>query len=183
MADEAPFCLDMATSLAAWNKVNNAQRTNSKIPDYWAFDEHGRPVTAPDKARSLAPSGGYKGFGLGMMVDILCALLSGGPISKDILPMYGAPLSARRMISHYFMVIDISKFVPKEIFKRRLKQMADRVRSLPPAPDADDTVMIAGDPEKRAYLIRLEQGIPMDDEKFHEYLQVSPDFNHALIQP
>jgi len=181
LADEGPFSLDMATSLAAWNKVGNAQRTGQPIPSTWAFDEQGRQVTDAGLARSLAPVGGYKGFDLGMMVDILCALLAGGPVSKDIPGMYSASLSTRRHISHFFMAIDIAKFNQPAVFKASLQSMVNRIRALPLSEDADDAVMVAGDPEKRTYELRLRKGIPMDEEKFTEYLAISTDFNEALV--
>lgn len=179
MADDEPFSLDMATSLAAWNKVGNARRSGQAIPCDWAFDEAGKSTTDPLLARSLAPAGGYKGFDLGMMVDILCALLAGGPCSKDIPPMYGAPLDVRRGISHFFMVIDISRFVPVATFKRRLQDISDRIRAMTPAADADQPIMVAGDPEKQNHRRRLAAGIPMDEEKFSEFMQLSPTFEQA----
>ncbi len=133
MADEDPFSLDMTTSLANWNKVNEARRVGRSIPADWAYDEHGNPVTDPNAAYSLAPAAGYKGFGLGMMVDILCALLTGGAFSKDIPGMYTTPLDVRRDLSHFFMAIDIGKFIPLDVFRRRLQEMADRIRALPRA--------------------------------------------------
>lgn len=181
MANEGPFSLDMATSLAAWNKVANAQRTGKAIQPNWAFDGLGRPVTDASLARSLAPVGGYKGFGLGMMVDILCSLLAGGPLSKDIPAMYGAALSTRRNITHFFMAIDIAKFVAPTVFRSRLQEMADRIRALTPSEDADNTIMVAGDPEKRSQELRLRDGIPMDNEKFTEYLELSSDFGQATL--
>lgn len=181
MAGEKPFCLDMATSLAAWNKINNARRTGHSIPENWAYNELGEAVTDPHQARSLAPVGGYKGFGLGMMVDVLCSLLAGGLISKDILPMYTAPIEARRYISHFFMAIDISKFVAQEDFMQHLQSMADRIRNLTPVPHPDDQIMIAGDPEKREFTKRKQHGIPMDPEKFSEYLDISAVFEQALM--
>lgn len=181
MADEGPFCLDMATSLAAWNKVANAQRTGKSIPPNWAFDDLGRPVTDASLAHSLAPAGGYKGFGLGMMVDILCALLAGGPISKDIPAMYRASLSTRRNITHFFMAIDIAKFVSPSDFKSRLQEMSQRIRTLAPSEDADNAIMVAGDPEKRNYELRRQSGIPMDDEKFAEYMGLTADFRQAIM--
>ncbi|ETR65342.1 MAG: hypothetical protein OMM_14403, partial [Candidatus Magnetoglobus multicellularis str. Araruama] len=82
------MCLDMATSLVSWNKIKNFRRNDQKIPEHWAYNNNGEQVTDPHKAVSLSPAGEYKGFGLGMMVDILCSVLAEGLISKDILPMY-----------------------------------------------------------------------------------------------
>lgn len=181
LSGEEPFCLDMATSLAAWNKVKNARTAGSTIPQGWAFDESGVGVIDPRRARSLAPLGGYKGFDLGMMVDILCALLANGPMSKDIPPMFDAPLSVRRRVSHFFIALDISKFVPLNVFMDRLREMAGRVRATPAMEGADDAVMVAGDPEKRCYAVRIVEGIPMTDERFADLLGVIPGVAAARV--
>ncbi len=78
----------MATSLVSWNKLENKKLKNLDIPDTWAFDDEGKSITNPNKAISLNPIGEYKGYGLAMMVDILCGILAGSLSSKDILPMY-----------------------------------------------------------------------------------------------
>lgn len=181
METEGPFCLDMATSLVSWNKINNYRRENREIPPHWAFDAEGQGVTDPHAARSLNPAGEYKGFGLGMMVDILCALLAGGLISKEVMPMYAPPLdSSKRELSHFFMAINIAGFIDPLLFKRNLQGMAERIRALDPLA-AETAVMVAGDPEKRAYIRRSVEGIPVDDVKFEEFLALSPEFNKAVM--
>ena len=85
MNSEEPFCLDMSTSVVSWNKIQNYRQSNESIPLGWAFDENGCEVTDPHKAKTLNPIGGYKGFGLGAMVDILCALLADGPLGLNTL--------------------------------------------------------------------------------------------------
>lgn len=180
MQDEDPLCLDMATSQVSWNRIKNARRTNESLAPGLAFDRDGDGVVDPHQARSLAPAGSYKGFGLGMMVDVLCALLADGPISKDIMAMYDTPIDARRLVPHLFMVIDIKRFVGVERFAERLQQMAARVRRMQPLEGSDGSVMVPGDPEKRCQRIRSRQGIPMDEEKFAEFLAVSPGFSEAV---
>ena len=178
---EEPFCLDMATSLVSWNKINNYRRENLPIPGHWAFDEDGKPVTDPHLAKSLNPAGDYKGFGLGMMVDILCATLIGGIASKDLLAMYSSPIEAQRRVSHFFMAIDISKFNPLGAFKSSLQLMVNRIRSLPTL-DGSQKMMVAGDPEKLAEKQRIISGIPMDSIKYDEFLALSSDFKTALMK-
>ena len=181
MADEGPFSLDMTTSLTNWNRINEARRVGRPIPDNWACDEQGRFVTDPASVYSLAPAAGYKGFGLGMMVEILCALLTGGSIGKDIPGMYVAPLDTHRDLSHFFMTIYIEKFIAIDVFKRRLQDMVNRIRALPRAPGADADVMVPGDPEKRAADVRRVKGIPIDEAKFTEFLELSLDFERARV--
>ena len=179
MAKEDPLILDMATSLVSWNKIMNHRQADAPLPEGWAFDGEGRPVTDPHAARSLAPAGGYKGYGLGMMVEILCALLTGGPWGPDIKAMY-QDLTAQRYISHFFMVLDIGRFTDRESFKERLQGMADVMR-IRPCLDADSPVMVPGDPEKRAFAERTHKGIPMHPSKFDEYLAISEAFKATVI--
>lgn len=179
MANEEPFCLDMSTSRVSWNKVVNKRRGKETMPDGWASDEHGEPTTEPVRAKMLEPLGDYKGFGLGMMVEILCAGLSDGPFDRDILPMYGSPLSERRNISHCFMAINIQDFVEIGHFTERMRSLATRLRAI--SPSGAEPVMAPGDPEKRAAARRLVDGIPVDAEKYEEFLRVSESFRKAVV--
>jgi ureidoglycolate dehydrogenase (NAD+) len=176
---EEPFCLDMATSLVSWNKVVNHRRTGQPIPENWACDAEGQPVTDPNAARSLQPAGLYKGFGLSLVVDVLCALLSGGPTSKDLLPMY-QKIETRRKISHFFMALDISRFSAPADFGRRMRDLVQRARTLPPL-DAQVAVMVPGDPEKKTFKERTEAGLPIDDVKFAEFVGLSARFQEARL--
>lgn len=178
MNDEEPFCLDMATSLVSWNKIKNYRRVNDPIPEHWAYDENGMPVSDPHEAKSLSPIGDYKGFGLGMMVEILCAVLSGSVIGKDMLAMFTSPPEAQRKVSHFFMVIDIDSFISSTVFKDTLSSMAKRIRSEKPIKDAK--VQVPGDPEKHEFKKRIVDGIPCIDEIVNEYLQIDPEFAKCL---
>ena len=180
MEAEEPFCLDMATSLVSWNKINNYRREDREIPQGWAFDAEGNEVTDPHAARSLNPAGGYKGFGLGMMVDILCALLAGGRVSKDLMAMYEPPLDSRkRGISHFFLALDIARFTEPDLFRRSLSSLATRVRALTPLAGVDG-IMVAGDPEKASCLRRRAEGIPVDGAKYAEFVQLNPAFAEVV---
>lgn len=179
LADEDPLCLDMATSLVSWNKIKNYRNSGDDVPSHWAYDGNGESVTNPHDARSLAPIGDYKGFGLGMMVDILCAGLTSSNYSKDLLPMFTSDIKAKRYISHFFMVIDISKFLDVEVFKKNLQSIVNRMRELK---KSDNTaVMVPGDPEKKSKLDRLNSGIPVEDIIYNEYININPEFASCLI--
>jgi ureidoglycolate dehydrogenase (NAD+) len=179
MEDEDPICLDMATSQVSWNKVLNKRRAREPMPPGWACDEHGEHTTDAARARMLEPAGDYKGYGLGMMVEILCAGLVGGPFGKDIAPMYGSNLTERREISHFFMAIRIGDLVDLQMFKQRMHAIAARIRRL--APVGTEPVMVPGDPEKIAFRARTTEGIPVDDEKLKEFLALSSGFAEALM--
>lgn len=158
--DEGPFCLDMATTTITWNKVKMHRERNAPLAPGLAADGRGESTTDPHIAESLFPIGGYKGFGLGMVVDILCGLLSGMPFGREITSMYLTPLDQKRYLGQFYMALDISKFQDTKLFKSRLKNYMEEIRK-EPAKDPAKPVMVPGDPEKKACLQRSREGIPL----------------------
>lgn len=160
---EEPFCLDMATTLATWNRLRAYRANNQRIPLTWGVDADGKPVTDPEQVVSLLPIGEYKGFGLSMMVDVLCSLLTGMPFGSDVSQMFSEPISSKRKLGHFFIALDIARFTNVDEFRNRLQAMMYAVRN-EPAKDPAVPVMVPGDPEKKAYAVRHEMGIPLSIE-------------------
>lgn len=177
LRDEGPLCLDMATSLVSWNKVRNARVAGAALGPDWAFDADGRPTTDAQAAASLNPAGGYKGYGLGMMVEVLCGLLADGPAAKELLGMYTAPIEARRRLSHFFLALDIARFVPVERFRARLQGLADSIRAMTAV---QASVMVPGDPEKRAAVERARDGIPAAQALLDAFAEAGVPITGAL---
>lgn len=161
MAGEEPFCLDMATSKSPWNKILLYRGQGKKLDEDWAVGQNGKVTLDPQKAIGLTAIGGYKGFGLALVVEILSSLISGMPYGRKIVPMY--PLDKRRRnLGHFFMAIDIGRFLKVDIFKQRLKMLCNDLRKEPPIMKTQP-VMVAGDPEKKAYRTRIKKGIPISN--------------------
>ena len=72
-----PFCLDMAPTMISWNKLLGYRERAEILPEKYAADENGNPTDEPLLARSLLPAGGYKGYGLAAMGELLCGVLTG----------------------------------------------------------------------------------------------------------
>ena len=176
---EGPLCLDMATSIVSWNKIRGRLGSGEDLPLDWACDAAGDPTKDAALARSLNAAGGYKGFGLGMIVEVLCGLLARGPIATEILPMYGAPIHARRSISHFLMAIDISRFVDVKLFRSRLQALVAQIRAMPAT---TDSVMVPGDPEKKAFSERSSTGIPVTQTVFDSLCEIGEDFRQAVCR-
>jgi LDH2 family malate/lactate/ureidoglycolate dehydrogenase len=155
------WLLDMATTTVAMNRIIQASANGQpSIPAGWAMDSQGVPTTDTQAAMRglLMPLGGYKGSGLGLMVEILCGVLSGGAISRDI---GGLHILTRPMAtSQSFLAIDIRRFLAPEDFQKRMEQLVATVKSSAPA-EGYDEVMVAGDPEWRSEAIRRAHGIPL----------------------
>jgi len=157
------WLLDMATTTVAAGKIYKAAYAGQPaIPPGWAMDSEGRPTTDTQAAFHglLMPLGGYKGYGLAMMVEILCAVLSGGVMSTEVggLRILERPMRTSQM----FLAIDVARFMPAAEFRSRLARLVETVKSAAPAAGYDE-VLVAGDPEWRAEETRLREGIPIPD--------------------
>jgi ureidoglycolate dehydrogenase (NAD+) len=178
LANEGPLCLDMSTSVVSFNRIKNHRLRHEPVDSTWGSDASGNPTTDAHLVATLTPTGGYKGYGLGMMIEMLCGILATGPYAHQLLPMF-TNLSERRSISHFFVAIDPSRFLPLPQFRERLQEMVDHVRKLPVLSPAD-AVMVPGDPEKKTAVKRAEEGIPVTDDKANEFLSLHSRFHSAL---
>src|SRR5258708_15262124 len=113
--EEPPIVIDMATSAAAYGKIEIARRRAGPIPEGWAVDSEGRDTTNPNdmvEGGALLPlgsdrdRGGHKGYGLDIMVDVLCCVLSGGdwwPLTRRLALRQEIPKrSVGHGIGHFF---------------------------------------------------------------------------------
>ena len=135
-ADERFVNFDMATTVQAWGKILDAKSAGRLIPDDWAVDVEGNPVTDPHKVNALRAIAGPKGYGLMMVVDILSGVLLGVPSGKNVSSMYH-DLSEGRDLGHLHIVIDPSRFVGLEEFKEQMSQTLDELGAVRPAPGYD----------------------------------------------
>lgn len=162
MQDEDPFSYDASTSLITFNEVLRQRESGGAIPPGVAADAHGRMTNDAAVAEMLLPIGGYKGFGLSMVVDMFCALISGMPSGDRVSQMFDGPSSARRFLGHFFLAIDISRFQPIDDFAAELSATAGRIRSLPRT--GEPGPMVPGDPEKAIAEKRRVEGILVPEQ-------------------
>ncbi len=161
-----PLVLDMSTSAVAWGKIEVARRAGSQIPLGWAVDEAGVPTTDPFAARWLTPLGGpretsgHKGYGLGLIVDLLCGPLAGAAWGAHVLGSRGPNRPAN--VGHAFMAWRIDAFRDLDEFFADLGAMLAELRATPPAPGHEATgVLVPGDPEARAEAVNRRLGVPV----------------------
>ena len=153
--------LDMATTTVALNRIwKAAAQGETELPPGWAMDKNGAPTTSVQEALAGLPMplGGYKGTGLALMVEILCAVLSGGAMSTELggLRVRNRPMRTGQA----FLAIDVSRFMPLDEFTNRMKRLREMIKNTAPAPGYDE-VLMAGEPEWRAEADRAEHGVPI----------------------
>ena len=96
-----------STTTVALGKITMARAAGEEIPEGWAVDAEGRPTTDPEAALagSLVSTGGYKGWGFGLMAELLAAGMTGGAVSRDVGPLK-APEGAPHDLGQYYLLVD-----------------------------------------------------------------------------
>ena len=172
-----PVCLDMATTPIPWNRVMNARREGHALPEDVAVDANGAPTTDAHAAAALRPLGGleygHKGYGLALVVELLCGPLNGNLWGPQIGPMY-AELTRPRHIGAFFIVLDPMRFAGGPTLAATIEQMARALASEP------GEVLMPGDPElaeqvrRRALGVPIEPGLRDEMRAWSERLKVTP---------
>ena len=173
-ASEEPYVLDFATSAVARGKLEIAVRKGGTMPLGWAVDAGGNPTTDPvaGLAGALLPlggsgveNGGHKGFGLGVLVDILCAVLSGGTfgaaIPASLGPMEPGP------ISHWFMAMRVGALRDIEEFKRDVDTELRAFKASAPVP-GQTRVYVPGELEFESERDARRNGVQVRETVFAE---------------
>jgi LDH2 family malate/lactate/ureidoglycolate dehydrogenase len=160
-----PFVLDMSTSTVAWGKIEIARRAGLPIPEGWAVDSDGRPTTDPHQVKGLTPLGGtldrsgHKGYGLGMMVEILTGPLAGNVWSNHVARAWEQ--DAPPGTGHFFMAWRVDLFRELEAFKADMDVICRELRETPMADDASGPVLVPGDPEAESERRNRAEGVPV----------------------
>jgi len=173
---ERPFVLDMATSGVPRGKLEVYQRLGKELPLGWATDERG--IATTDTARvlqnlnasaggGLLPLGGvgellggHKGYGLALLVDILCGVLPGAGYADTIYPKSpeGKPMPAN--VGHFFGALRVDGFRPLLEFKATMDDMIRRMKDAPTA-EGQQRIYVHGEKEFEAAEERMIKGIPL----------------------
>lgn len=169
---ERAFVLDMSTTVVSRGKIEVHCREGKLLPDNWAVDKTG--LSANDAGKILDDLfnrcgggilplggvgeglGGHKGYGLAVMVDILCAVLSMAPRGPDISDTKTS--SAR--VSHFFGAVKIDGFCDPREFRKNMDNMLYKLRETPPAM-GEKQVYFAGQKEFENEKKAIERGVAL----------------------
>jgi LDH2 family malate/lactate/ureidoglycolate dehydrogenase len=83
---EPPVVLDMATTVVSYGRIKLAAERGEKLPEGWMVDRRGEPLTDPRRSSEgfLLPIGGYKGYGLGVVIGMLAGVLNGAAFGSEV---------------------------------------------------------------------------------------------------
>ena len=160
--DEPPFIFDASMSSVAGNKIQLLRRVRGKVLPGWIAEADGAPIMAeadvPERFLMLPLGatrdiGSHKGFGLSMLVEVLCSALTGT----------GAGPHRRQGTAHYFMAYNVAAFTSVETFKADMDAYLRSILDCKPAP-GEARVVYPGILEHEAEIDREANGIPYHPE-------------------
>jgi LDH2 family malate/lactate/ureidoglycolate dehydrogenase len=175
-----PIILDMAISVVARAKIRDALKQGKPIPDTWATDRDGRPTTDPKAALDgfLLPIGGYKGYGLALVVGLLAGTLNGAAMGKDVIDFnqdFETPTNTGQAI----MAIDPAAFGDLAVFKSSVDTLIRDLRASERMPGVD-AILVPGERShakaaaQRADGIALAPSIMSTLDRLAEQLEIPP---------
>ena len=171
-ATTEPVLLDMATSGVASGKVRVAFNKGERLKDGLLIDADGRPTNDPavrmrDPRGALLPFGAHKGSGLALICELLAGGLSGGGTIQPGNPRRGGIIN-----NMFAVVIDPARFSDPDWLRAEIDATVAYVKASPPA-EAGTPVMVAGEPERAARLVRARDGLPIDDTTWDGILEAA----------
>jgi len=177
---EIPFVLDIATSVAAEGKLRVTLSKGGKLQEGWIIDKEGYSSVNPEdfyNGGALLPLGGdtagHKGFGLGLVVDVLSGILSRAGCAYQ---------GEKKGNGVFFEVMDIQSFVPLEEFKAQMSSLIRAIKSSRVRPGFKE-IMFPGEPEVKTERVRLREGIYVPEKTWEEIGKIAKKLGVNISDP
>jgi LDH2 family malate/lactate/ureidoglycolate dehydrogenase len=190
--EERPFVMDMATSTVPRGKLEVYNRGEKPLPVGWATDHLGVPTADAGQVLDnfvqragggLLPLGGageefsgYKGYGMGLMVEILSAVLPGAAFLTSVYPKDEAGKPQPADLGHFFGAWRVDAFREAGAFKADMDAMIRELKSGNLAQGAE-RIYLHGEKEFEEAGRREEQGIPLEAKVEASLKQIATDLD------
>ncbi len=186
---EKPIFFDVAMSKVAGGKLHYAKAKGENIPEGWAIDSLGNPLTDPSlfhkNGGALLPMAEHKGYGFALLVEILAGVITGAAMTKDI-SVWEEECSTPSNEGHSFLAINIESLMPLEKFKIRMDSLIKYIKASPKAQGVD-RIYLPGEMELEREEKAKKEGVILVDavleslEKTTKELKMESDFK-ALVK-
>jgi len=172
--EKDPFLLDMATSVVASGRIRLAAKEGRSIPEGWGMTADGKDTTDPSQVKHLMPFGGYKGYGIGMAIDLLSATLSGAGDSRHM-GSFWKPGDGNIQGTGFFLgALNPGAITDPIEFQKRVSTYIDEIKNADKA-DGVDEIYVAGEIEQRKYEKALNEGVTLSDVVANELRNVGEE--------
>jgi LDH2 family malate/lactate/ureidoglycolate dehydrogenase len=153
-----PLVFDMATSAIAGFKVRIMAQQGKSVEEGLVYNAEGKPTTDPgdlNRGGSLAPVGGYKGFGLALMVEVLAGVLTGAQFGQNAGVVGGKE-------GHFFLALNPDIFLPRAEFTARMDELLGWVKAGQKIEGVDEIVYPGERGQRRAAEITAAGRVPLN---------------------
>lgn len=159
--EEPAIVLDMATTVAAYGKVKTKAQRGEMMPEGWMMDRQGQPLTDPKRASEgfLLPIGGYKGYGLALVMGLLAGNLNGAAMGKDVVD-FNNDDTTETNTGHTIVAINIEAFQDLQEFKQGMDTLIRDIRNSQRLPGVD-RIRLPGEGTHIARADHQKNGIPL----------------------
>jgi L-2-hydroxycarboxylate dehydrogenase (NAD+) len=159
--DESPIVLDMATTVAAYGKVKAKAQRGEMMPVGWMMDRLGQPLLDPKRAEEgfLMPIGGYKGYGLSLIVGLLAGTLNGAAMGSEVID-FNKDDTTTTNTGQAILAIDLSAFGDVDAFKSRVDVLVRELRGSERMPDVD-RIWLPGEQSQQRRVDNARDGVPL----------------------
>lgn len=159
--EEPPIALDIATTVSSYGKIKLAAQKGESIPVGWMVDRKGQPITDPRRSEEgfLLPIGGYKGYGLNVVIGMLAGVLNGAAFGRDVVD-FNKDLATPNRGGHMIMAIRVDNFRPADQFKGEMDRVIREIRSSERM-EGVDRIWLPGEMEFERIRERSRHGVPV----------------------
>ena len=173
---EQPVVLDLATTVVARGRIMLYAKQNKPLEPGWAFDERGLPTVDPHAALKglLAPIGGYKGYGIGLAIDLLCGVMTGSNYGGHFPGFLADNMTEPTDVGSIFAAINVENFMDLAEFKARMDKAVMEVKTSEKA-EGTKRIYLPGEIEFEMKAERLKNGIPMPDAVVKDFVALGQE--------
>jgi L-2-hydroxycarboxylate dehydrogenase (NAD+) len=159
--EEPAIVLDMATTVAAYGKVKAKAQRGEQMPVGWMIDRRGEPLTDPKRAAEgfLMPIGGYKGYGLALIVGILAGTLNGAAMGSETIDFNADDVTVTNT-GQAIVAIDPDAFGDIDEFKARVDKLIRELRASERMPGVD-RIWLPGEQSHAKRIANEREGIAL----------------------
>lgn len=168
---EPPVMVDMATSVVARGKVALAKKEGRSIPLGWSMDAEGQETTDPSRAKYMMPLGGYKGYALSVMIEILVSCIAGAKTSMTLGEFYDLSGKTHQELGYFIGAINLKDAVDLVAFTQRVDALVQDLKSCPRA-DGYEEIFVPEEIEYRNAAKAEAEGIEISDAVIAELSEV-----------
>jgi L-2-hydroxycarboxylate dehydrogenase (NAD+) len=125
------------------------------------IDRKGQPLTDPKRSSEglLLPIGGYKGYGLNVVIGMLAGVLNGAAFGRNVVD-FNKDVASKNNSGHMIMAVRVDNFQPVDAFKREMDHVIREIRTSQRM-EGVDRICLPGEIEYYRMRERREHGIPL----------------------